>query len=137
MKRNATAVWNGTIKEGKGHITTQSTTLNNTQYSFNSRFADGVGTNPEELMAAAHAGCFTMKLSLDLTTAGFNPQSLETTCNISLEEGVITKSELVLKAKIEGITEEQFQEIAAGAKEGCPVSKAYAALQISLDASLV
>jgi len=136
MKRNATAVWNGTIKESKGHITTQSTTLNNTQYSFNSRFADGVGTNPEELMAAAHAGCFTMKLSLDLTTAGFNPESLETVATISLDEGVITSSNLVLKAKIEGITEEQFQEIAAGAKENCPVSKAYN-LEITLEATLV
>ncbi|MET1056127.1 MAG: OsmC family protein [Pedobacter sp.] len=137
MKRNATAVWNGTIKEGQGHITTQSTTLNNTQYSFNSRFADGVGTNPEELMAAAHAGCFTMKLSLDLTTAGFNPESLETVCNISLENGVITKSELVLKAKIDGITPEKFQEIAKGAEAGCPVSVAFGAIAISLDASLV
>ena len=136
MKRNATAVWNGTIKEGQGHITTQSTTLNNTQYSFNTRFAEGVGTNPEELMAAAHAGCFTMKLSLDLTTAGFNPELLETVATISLEDGVITSSNLVLKAKIAGITPEQFQVIAAGAKETCPVSKAYN-LAISLDATLV
>lgn len=137
MKRNATAVWNGTIKEGQGHITTQSTTLNNTQYSFKSRFEDGVGTNPEELMAAAHAGCFTMKLSLDLTEAGFNPESLETVCNITLDNGVISTSELVLKAKIAGISEDQFQEIAAGAKANCPVSKAYAALEISLVAELV
>lgn len=137
MKRNATAVWNGTIKEGQGHLTTQSTTLNKTQYSFNSRFADGVGTNPEELMAAAHAGCFTMKLSLDLTTAGFNPESLETVATITLDEGVITGSNLVLKAKIDGITAEQFQEIAAGAKENCPVSKAYASIAISLEASLI
>lgn len=137
MKRNATAVWNGTIKEGKGHLTTQSTTLNQTQYSFNSRFADGVGTNPEELMAAAHAGCFTMKLSLDLTTAGFHPESLETVATISLDEGVITSSKLVLKAKIDAITPEQFQEIAAGAKENCPVSKAYASIDISLEATLV
>ena len=136
MKRNASAVWNGTIKEGQGHITTQSTTLNNTQYSFNTRFAEGVGTNPEELMAAAHAGCFTMKLSLDLTTAGFNPESLETVATISLEDGVITSSNLVLKAKIAGITPEQFQVIAAGAKETCPVSKAYN-LAISLDATLL
>jgi len=136
MKRNATAVWNGTIKEGQGHITTQSTTLNNTQYSFNTRFAEGVGTNPEELMAAAHAGCFTMKLSLDLTNAGFNPESLETVATISLEDGVITSSNLVLKAKIAGITPEQFQVIAAGAKETCPVSKAYN-LAISLDATLL
>ncbi|KIO76316.1 peroxiredoxin [Pedobacter lusitanus] len=136
MKRNATAVWNGTIKEGKGHLTTDSTVLNQTQYSFNSRFADGVGTNPEELMAAAHAGCFTMKLSLDLTEAGFNPTSLETKATVSLDNGVITSSNLVLKASIPGITETQFQEIAAGAKENCPVSKAYN-VAISLEANLV
>ncbi len=136
MKRNATAVWNGTIKEGKGHLTTQSTTLNQTQYSFNSRFAEGVGTNPEELMAAAHAGCFTMKLSLDLTTAGFNPESLETVATITLDNGVITRSDLVLEAKIPGITEEQFQQIAAGAKAECPVSKAYN-LTITLQATLL
>ncbi|MFX5688971.1 OsmC family peroxiredoxin, partial [Acinetobacter baumannii] len=80
MKRNATAVWNGSGKDGNGHLTTQSTVLNQTQYSFNSRFADGIGTNPEELMAAAHAGCFTMKLSFVLGAAGFTPESLETTC---------------------------------------------------------
>lgn len=137
MKRTATAVWNGTIKEGHGQLTTQSTTLNQTQYSFNSRFAEGVGTNPEELMAAAHAGCFAMKLSLDLTTAGFNPESLETVASVALEDGVITGSSLVLKAKIDGISPEQFQEIAAGAKENCPVSKAFGAISISLDASLV
>lgn len=136
MKRNATAVWNGTIKEGKGHLTTDSTVLNQTQYSFSSRFEDGVGTNPEELMAAAHAGCFTMKLSLDLTEAGFNPTSLETKGTVSLDNGVITSSNLVLKASIPGITEAQFQEIAAGAKENCPVSKAYN-VAISLEASLV
>ncbi|AMP99979.1 Peroxiredoxin [Pedobacter cryoconitis] len=136
MKRNATAVWNGTIKEGKGHLTTDSTVLNQTQYSFSSRFEDGVGTNPEELMAAAHAGCFTMKLSLDLTEAGFNPTSLETKGTVSLDNGVITSSNLVLKANIPDITEEQFQKIAAGAKENCPVSKAYN-VAISLEASLV
>jgi len=136
MKRNATAVWNGTIKEGKGHLTTDSTVLNQTQYSFNSRFADGVGTNPEELMAAAHAGCFTMKLSLDLTEAGFKPESLETKAAITLDNGVITTSNLVLKASIPDITEEQFQEIAAGAKANCPVSKAYN-LDITLEATLV
>ena len=136
MKRNATAVWNGTIKEGNGNLTTQSTTLNKTQYSFNSRFAEGVGTNPEELMAAAHAGCFTMKLSLDLTTAGFTPETLETTATITLDNGAITRSDLVLTAKIPGINEEQFQQIAADAKEGCPVSKAYN-MAISLIANLV
>ena len=136
MKRHATAVWNGTIKEGKGHLTTQSTTLNQTQYSFNSPFAEGVGTNPEELMAAAHAGCFTMKLSLDLTTAGFTPESLETKATITLDNGVITRSDLVLQAKIPGISEVQFQQMAAGAKAECPVSKAYN-LEITLQATLI
>lgn len=136
MKRHATAVWNGSGKEGNGHLTTQSTTLNQTQYSFNSRFAEGVGTNPEELMAAAHAGCFTMKLSFVLGAAGFTPDSLETLCTITLEDGVITGSHLVLKAQVPGITEEKFQECAADAKANCPVSKAYN-MNISLEASLL
>lgn len=135
MKRTATAVWNGSGKEGNGNLTTQSTTLNQTQYSFNSRFAEGVGTNPEELMAAAHAGCFTMKLSFVLGAAGFTPESLETSCAISLEDGTITKSELVVKAKVPGITPEKFQECAADAKANCPVSKAYN-MDITLEASL-
>jgi osmotically inducible protein OsmC len=136
MKRNATAIWNGTIKEGSGNLTTDSKVLDKTQYSFNSRFAEGIGTNPEELMAAAHAGCFTMKLSLDLTEAGFNPTSLETKGTITLDNGVITSSNLVLKADIPGIEDTQFQEIAAGAKANCPVSKAYN-VDITLEASLV
>jgi osmotically inducible protein OsmC len=136
MKRTATAVWNGSGKEGNGNLTTQSTTLNKTQYSFNSRFAEGVGTNPEELMAAAHAGCFTMKLSFVLGAAGFTPDSLETSCAISLEDGTITKSELSVKAKVPGITPEKFQECAADAKANCPVSKAYN-MDITLEASLV
>ena len=136
MKRNATAIWNGTIKEGSGNLTTDSKVLDNTQYSFNSRFAEGIVTNPEELMAAAHAGCFTMKLSLDLTEAGFNPTSLETKGTITLDNGVISSSNLVLKADIPGIEDAQFQEIAAGAKANCPVSKAYN-VEITLEASLV
>ena len=136
MKRTATAIWNGSGKEGNGNLTTQSTVLNKTQYSFNSRFADGIGTNPEELMAAAHACCFTMKLTFVLNAAGFTPDSLETTCAISLEDGVITRSELVVKAKVPGITPEQFQESAADAKANCPVSKAYN-MEISLQAELV
>lgn len=136
MKRNATAIWNGTIKEGSGNLTTDSKVLDKTQYSFNSRFAEGIGTNPEELMAAAHAGCFTMKLSLDLTEAGFNPTSLETKGTITLDNGVITSSNLILKADIPGIEDAQFQEIAAGAKANCPVSKAYN-VEITLEASLV
>jgi lipoyl-dependent peroxiredoxin len=135
MKRNAKAVWKGSVKEGSGTLTTQSTTLNETQYSFNSRFAEGVGTNPEELMAAAHAGCFTMKLSADLTAAGFVPDSIETTCNITLENGTITRSELVTNAAVPGVSSDQFQTIAAGAKSECPVSKAYS-MEITLEANL-
>lgn len=136
MRRTASAVWNGSGKEGNGHLSTQSTVLNQTQYSFNSRFAEGVGTNPEELMAAAHAGCFTMKLSFVLGAAGFTPESLETSCTISLEDGVITQSELVVKGKVPGITPEKFQECAADAKANCPVSKAYN-MAMSVEASLV
>jgi osmotically inducible protein OsmC len=137
MKRTATAVWNGSGKEGKGSLTTQSTTLNQTQYSFGSRFEEGVGTNPEELMAAAHAGCFTMKLSFVLGAAGFTPDSLETSCVITLDPsiGSITKSELVVKGKVPGITPEKFQECAADAKANCPVSKAYN-MDITLSAEL-
>lgn len=135
MKRNATAVWNGSGKEGSGHLTTQSTTLNKTQYSFNSRFAEGVGTNPEELMAAAHAGCFTMKLSFVLGAEGFTPEHLETTCTISLEDGVINHSHLVLQAKVPGISKEKFDACAADAKLNCPVSKAYN-MEITIDAEL-
>ena len=136
MKRTAKAVWNGTIKEGKGHLTSQSNTLKETPYSFVSRFENGTGTNPEELMAAAHAGCFTMKLSLDLTNAGFTPDTLTTSATITFENGVITQSQLFLQASIPGITNEQFQKIAAGAKENCPVSKAYN-MTITLQAELV
>ncbi|HWB63041.1 MAG TPA: OsmC family protein [Chitinophagales bacterium] len=136
MKRTATAVWNGSGKEGNGHLTTQSTILNKTQYSFKSRFADGIGTNPEELMAAAHAGCFTMKMSFVLDAAGFTADELETQCTITLDNGVITTSSLVLKAKVPGISAEQFQTLAADAKANCPVSKAYN-MEITLEASLV
>jgi osmotically inducible protein OsmC len=135
MKRNATSVWKGTIKEGSGTLTTDSKVLDNTQYSFNSRFAEGIGTNPEELMAAAHAGCFNMKLSLDLTEAGFPPTSLETKSSVLLENGVITGSHLTLTASIPNIDEVKFQEIAAGAKANCPVSKAYS-INLTLEATL-
>ncbi|XZF14697.1 OsmC family protein [Chitinophagaceae bacterium MMS25-I14] len=137
MKRNATAVWNGSGKEGKGNLTTQSTVLNKTQYSFSSRFEDGVGTNPEELMAAAHAGCYTMKLTFSLGAAGFTPDEIETKCVITLDNGTITTSELTVRAKVPGITPEQFKECAEDAKANCPVSKAYAALTITMDAQLV
>ncbi|MGB3062997.1 OsmC family protein [Sphingobacterium thalpophilum] len=136
MKRKASAVWNGTIKEGNGFLTTQSTVLNQTQYSFNSRFAEGIGTNPEELLAAAHAGCFTMKLSLDLTQAGYTPETLSTESAITLDNGKITKSELILTAKVPGISEEEFQKIAKNAEQTCPVSNAFS-FEISLSAQLI
>lgn len=136
MRRTATAVWNGSGKDGNGTMSTASTVLTNAQYSYKTRFEDGVGTNPEELMAAAHAGCFSMKLSFVLGAAGFTPDEIHTDCAISLEGGVITKSELTVKAKIPGISAEQFQECAADAKANCPVSKAYNC-EITLDAALV
>lgn len=123
MRRTATAFWQGTGKEGSGHLTTQSTVLNKSQYSFNTRFADGIGTNPEELIAAAHAGCFTMKLSFILTAAGFVPTSLETTCAITLEDGAITKSELNLRAVVDGASTDQFAAMVDDAKQNCPISK--------------
>jgi lipoyl-dependent peroxiredoxin len=123
MKRNATAVWNGSGKDGKGHLTTQSTTLNQTQYSFNSRFADGVGTNPEELIAAAHAGCFTMKLSFNLGGKGFTPEELETNCTITLADGSIVASDLTLTAKVDGIDPTVFEELVRDAEANCPISK--------------
>lgn len=125
MKRYATAVWQGTGKEGKGHLSTQSTTLDKTQYSFSSRFEEGVGTNPEELVAAAHAGCFTMKLSFVLNAAGFTADSIETRCDITLADGSITESHLNVKATVPGINEEQFAAAVADAKANCPISKLY------------
>jgi lipoyl-dependent peroxiredoxin len=123
MKRNATAVWNGTGKEGKGHLTTQSTTLKQTQYSFSSRFEEGVGTNPEELIAAAHAGCFTMKVSFILNAAGFTADEIKTRCDITVVDGTITGSHLSVSAKIPGINKEQFDAVVEDAKANCIVSK--------------
>jgi len=125
MKRNATAIWNGTGKEGTGNLTTQSTTLDKTQYSYLSRFESGVGTNPEELVAAAHAGCFSMKLSFILNAAGFTPDEINTKCEITLDAaaGNITESHLTVSAKIPGINKEQFDAAVADAKTNCPISK--------------
>jgi osmotically inducible protein OsmC len=126
MKRTAKAHWNGTLKEGTGTITTQSTTLNNTQYSFKTRFAEGVGTNPEELIAAAHAGCFTMAVGAELTKAGFTPGDLDTEAILELDMVAlsITGIHLEMKASaIEGVSAEQFQAIAEGAKANCIISK--------------
>jgi len=123
MKRNATAVWHGTGKEGNGHLSTQSGVLKETQYSFNSRFESGIGTNPEELIAAAHAGCFTMKLSFNLSGAGFVPTKLETSCDVTFENGSITESHLTLKAMVPTIDASKFAELVADAEKNCPISK--------------
>jgi osmotically inducible protein OsmC len=123
MIRKAKAVWQGSGKEGKGHLTTQSMVLNQTAYSFNTRFADGAGTNPEELIAAAHAGCFTMKLSFNLSGAGYIPEELETTCEISFENGAISRSHLILTARVEGIDQDRFRELVDDAEKNCPVSR--------------
>jgi osmotically inducible protein OsmC len=136
MKRKATAVWKGSGKEGSGTLTSASTVLNKTQYSFNSRFAEGVGTNPEELIAAAHAGCFSMKLSFVLGEAGFQPDEITTDCVITFENGVITESLLTLKAKVPGITQDKFKACADDAKQNCPISKLLNT-NIKLEASLV
>lgn len=123
MKRSATAVWNGSGKDGKGILSTQSGVLDKTQYSFGSRFESGIGTNPEELVAAAHAGCFTMKLSFVLNEAGFTADEIDTNCVITFENGAIVSSHLSLKAKVPGITKEQFDVAATDAKANCPISK--------------
>ena len=123
MTRKATAVWNGSGKDGSGRLSTQSTVLNNTQYSYKSRFEEGTGTNPEELIAAAHAGCFNMKLSFSIGAAGFTPDYLETIAEVTLDNGAITQSHLILKGKVPGISEEKWNECVDDAKANCPISK--------------
>ena len=123
MIRNATAVWQGSGKEGKGHLTTANKVLNQTQYSFHSRFENGEGTNPEELVAAAHAGCFSMKLSFILGEAGFKPDNIETKCEITFENGAVTKSHLIVNATVPGIDDAKFQECVKNAEQNCPISK--------------
>jgi osmotically inducible protein OsmC len=137
INRKATAVWKGTGKEGAGTISTQSTVLENTQYSFNTRFAEGKGTNPEELIAAAHAGCFAMKLSFELNAAGFTADELDATATVTLDpsKGQVTKSHIDLKAQISEISAEKFAEIAEKAKKECPISQLFNA-EISLNAEL-
>ncbi|HEV7782677.1 MAG TPA: OsmC family peroxiredoxin [Chitinophagaceae bacterium] len=135
MKRSATANWKGTGKEGTGKLTTQSGVMKNKKYDFRSRFDDGTFTNPEELVAAAHAGCFSMKLSFVLGAAGFTPRKIETTCSITLENGAITASHLEVKAKVPRMKADKFAECAAEAKENCPISKLLNTT-ITMDASL-
>ncbi|RYJ42480.1 OsmC family protein [Flavobacterium beibuense] len=133
--RKATANWKGTGMEGTGKVSTQSTVLNDTQLSFKTRFADGVGTNPEELLAAAHSGCFTMQLSFLLNEAGFTADNLDTEAKVTFEDGTITTIVLDLTGSVPGITSEQFTEIAQKAKQICPISKAINA-DISLNVVL-
>ena len=139
MKRTATAHWQGDLKAGTGEISTASGVLSSTPYSFHTRFEDGQGTNPEELLAAAHAGCFTMALSAQLANAGFTAKELDTTCTITLEKQpdgfAITASHLELKASVPGATREQFDQAVNSAKTGCPVSKLYKA-NITLNSTL-
>ena len=140
MQRKASTVWQGDLKSGKGSISTDSGTLKNAQYSFSTRFENGVGTNPEELLAAAHAGCFAMALSAQLGGAGLTPTKLETTCTISLEkvgEGFsITRSHLDLVAHVPGADQTKFDAAVKAAETGCPVSKLFKT-EISVNARLV
>ena len=136
MKRNATAVWKGTLKEGKGTLTTQSNVLDNTQYSFKTRFEDGIGTNPEELVAAAHSGCFTMQISAYLSEENFEIENIETKCEINLVDLVIVSSHLIVQAKIKDISNEKFQEIVKKAEKNCLISKLFNT-EISSEATLL
>jgi osmotically inducible protein OsmC len=139
MKRKASAVWQGDLKSGKGSISTESGVLKQSQYSFGTRFENGVGTNPEELIAAAHAGCFSMALSAELGKAGFTPESIHTTATITLDKTnagfTVTESHLDMTAKIPGIDQAKFIAIANGAKAGCPISRLLNA-KVTLDAKL-
>jgi osmotically inducible protein OsmC len=137
MRRNAQAEWRGDLKTGQGILSTASGTLKGQPYSFHTRFEEGKGTNPEELLAAAHAGCFTMALSAQLANAGLTAESLRTTCTISLEKQAdgfaITESHLELRARVPGASREAFDEAVQAAKTGCPVSKLFKT-DITLDA---
>ncbi len=135
MNRHSTAIWHGTGKDGHGDLTTQSCVLNKTQYSYKSRFEQGIGTNPEELIAAAHAGCFTMKLSFILQAAGFTPDVITTQCDITLNDGAITKSHLKMSATVPGIDQAKFDECAEDAKANCIISNLLN-IEISLEATL-
>jgi osmotically inducible protein OsmC len=140
MERSASAIWHGDLKKGTGALTTQSHVLNDTPYSFHSRFEEAAGTNPEELIAAAHAGCFTMALSSQLTSAEFPPSTIETKATVTMEttdDGpTITKIHLSTHATIPGIEKAMFDELAKKAKDGCPISRLLKSAEITLDATL-
>ena len=139
MKRKASAAWRGDLKTGKGSLSTESGALKETQYSFSTRFESGVGTNPEELIAAAHAGCFSMAFSAELGKAGFTPTVIHTTATITMDKTdagfAVTESHLEMTAKIPGIDQAKFTAVANGAKAGCPISRLLNA-KVSLDAKL-
>jgi osmotically inducible protein OsmC len=139
MKRKASALWQGSLKDGKGTISTASGVLADTQYSFTSRFAEGKGTNPEELIAAAHAGCFSMALSNELGGAGLTPASISTTAAVTLEKTeagfTITAVHLDVTARVPGASQQAFEAAASAAKSGCPVSKVLKA-DITMNAKL-
>lgn len=141
MDRSASAVWRGGLKDGKGTISTQSGVLRDSQYSFSTRFENGVGTNPEELIAAAHAGCFTMALSAQLDSAGNKADEINTTAVVTMEKTedgpTVTKIHLTTRARVPNIEKERFDELAKKAKEGCPISRLLKAAEITLDAQLV
>lgn len=136
MKRKATAIWKGSGKEGNGMLTTQSKVLNSTKYTYRMRFEDEPGTNPDELVAAAHAGCFAMKLSFVLGEAGFTPDELSVECTVTLIDGSIKTSHLDLKGKVPGMSQDKFEAAAKVAKETCPISKSLTA-SVTLEAKLV
>jgi osmotically inducible protein OsmC len=125
MKRSANANWKGSGKEGKGTVTADSGIFSGTPISWRTRFQDVEGTSPEELAAAAHAGCYSMKLSFVLGAAGFTPDNIDTRCTITLDNGAITESHLEVKASVPGIDEAKFQECVEDAKKNCPISKLY------------
>lgn len=135
MKSSATANWKGSGKEGSGTLSTGKGVLKDTRYDFRSRFEDGAYTNPEELVAAAHAGCFSMKLSFVLGAAGFTPDSIETKATVTLADGVVTESHLEVTASVPGIDAAKFAEAAADAKANCPISKLLNT-KITMEASL-
>jgi osmotically inducible protein OsmC len=141
MDRSASAVWRGGLKDGKGTISTQSGVLKDSQYSFSTRFENGIGTNPEELIAAAHAGCFTMALSAQLDSVGSKPDELNTTAVVTMEKTedgpTVTKIHLTTRAKVPNLEKERFDDLAKKAKEGCPISRLLRAAEITLDAQLV
>jgi lipoyl-dependent peroxiredoxin len=136
MKRTASAHWEGDLKTGKGNLSTQSTVLNKSQYSFNTRFEEGVGTNPEELLAASHAGCFTMAIGAALGQAGTPAKSLDTVATVTLEGLDITAIHLSIKGSVPNITAAQFSEVTKGAEKNCIISKALR-VPITSEASLV